>query len=63
MARKPVGENLRLMPDAISLMPMESVVVRGFTLSAQRASHSPIGANTRSRSPSCGVPDGTSIRP
>src|SRR4249920_8805 len=37
--------------------------VRGLSLSAHLASTSPIGATTRSRTPSCGVPEGTSIRP
>src|ERR1700694_2417318 len=62
-ARNPVGETVRPRPAAINLSETASVVVRGFTFRAHRASQSPTGAMTRSRRPSCAVPVGTCIRP
>src|SRR6188472_3848830 len=63
IARKPVGLSLKPTPADISRRSTVSLVERGLTRSAHFASHSPIGAKSRSRMPSWGVPDGTSIRP
>ena len=48
-ARNAVGETVRPMPAASSLMPTDSTVLRGLSLSATRASQSRVGRITRSR--------------
>src|SRR3954447_11321912 len=63
IARKPVGLIFNPTPADISRRATVSVVERGLTRSAHLASHWPMGATSRSRIPSSGVPEGTSIRP